>query len=212
MPEITPSERRALTLAALLAVLGAAVRLGSGPGPEAWSWRPVAGERAGSLDSVRAAVGRGLDRARRAGRPLAPGERIDPNRVDAVELRRLPGVGPVTARRLVRHRRERGAFTHREDLLAVTGIGPRTLERIAPHLALPAGPARPPSPGRLDLNRATAEQLVALPGIGPALARAIVRSRRRDGPFTGVEELTRVPGIGPARLARVRHRVRTGPP
>lgn len=211
MPEFTPSERRALALAAALAALGAAARIGLGPGPEAWSWRPAGPTPEAPLDSVRAAVARGLERERRAARPLAPGERIDPNRVDAAELRRLPGVGPVTARALLRHRREHGPFASREDLLRVPGVGPRTLERIAPHLALP-GRAGPAGPGRpLDLNRATEAELEGLPGIGPGLAAAIVRWRDREGPFRRPEDLLRVPGVGPARLAAVRGRVRAGP-
>lgn len=212
MPEITPSERRALTLATVLAVMGGIARLGLGPGPEAWSWRPVAaaGEGDGRLDSVRSAVERSLEGARRAARPLASGERLDPNRADAVELQRLPGVGPVTARSLVRHRRRHGPFADREALLRVRGIGPRTLSRIASHLSLPS---RPPAPaGRLDLNRATEEELRDLPGIGAGLARAIVRSRRRDGPFRSVDGLARVPGVGPIRVERIRSRVRAGPP
>lgn len=214
MPEITPSERRALTLAAALAVLGAAARLGLGPGAEAWSWRPAAGAAAaGGLDSVRTAVARGLERERRAARPLAEGETVDPNRADEAELRRLPGIGPVTARAVIRHRREHGPFRSREGLLAVPGVGPRTLERLAPRLALPAGGGAGGRDGRrLDLNRATADELRSLPGIGPALADAILRSRRREGPFLRPEDLLRVSGVGPARLEAVRDLVRTGPP
>jgi len=47
---------------------------------------------------------------------------------------------------------------------------------------------------RLDLNTATAEQLDALPGIGPALAERIVDFRGQQGPFGAVEELKRVQG------------------
>lgn len=221
MPELTPSERRALTLATGLAVMGAALRLGLGPGPEAWSWRPVDGAETpakgasgdGRLDSVRAGVARSLRRERRASRPLAPGERLDPNRVDEAELRRLPGVGPVTARAVVRDRRENGPFGHPEALLRVPGIGPATLEKIRPHLGLPVRTGETPSDDpRLDLNRATETELEALPGIGPYVARQIVRSRRREGPFRAVDELIEVPGVGPVRLEGVRDLVRVGPP
>src|SRR3990172_1792753 len=43
--------------------------------------------------------------------------------------------------------------------------------------------------GVLDLNRATVEQLSTLPGIGPELARRIVRYREKHGPYRRVEEL-----------------------
>ena len=53
--------------------------------------------------------------------------RIDLNAADAVELQRLPGIGPVTAERIIAGR----PYARLEDLLAVRGIGPKTLERIA---------------------------------------------------------------------------------
>jgi len=51
--------------------------------------------------------------------------------------------------------------------------------------------------GPVDVNRADAEELTALPGIGPALATRIVAYREEHGPFTSVDDLERVQGIGP---------------
>jgi competence protein ComEA len=61
-------------------------------------------------------------------------------------------------------------------------------------------------PGLVDLNRASAEQLEALPGIGPALGQAIVEWREAHGPFRSVDDLASVPGIGPAKLAALADR------
>jgi len=55
--------------------------------------------------------------------------------------------------------------------------------------------------GPVDVNRATAVELEALPGVGPATAAAIVTERDRNGPFVSFADLERVPGIGPAKLA-----------
>jgi competence protein ComEA len=66
-------------------------------------------------------------------------------------------------------------------------------------------PAAGPSPSApLDLNTATAEQLDALPGIGPVTAQKILDYRQAHGPFHAVAELEGVPGIGPARLAQLK--------
>lgn len=56
----------------------------------------------------------------------------------------------------------------------------------------------------LDLNAATETDLMLLPGIGPAKARAILDRRAQKGPYTSVEELLDVSGIGPKTLARFR--------
>lgn len=63
----------------------------------------------------------------------------------------------------------------------------------------------------LDLNRATAADLEALPGVGPVLAGRIVAHRERHGAFRHPDELLAVRGIGPRLLARLRDRVRAGP-
>jgi competence ComEA-like helix-hairpin-helix protein len=68
-----------------------------------------------------------------------------------------------------------------------------------------------PAPAPLDPNRAGAEALVALPGVGPVLARRIVEERERSGPFRGPDDLLRVRGIGPATLNRLRPYLRFGP-
>lgn len=68
-----------------------------------------------------------------------------------------------------------------------------------------AGLPQPGSQGALvNLNTATAEQLDALPGVGPVLAGRIVAWRSDHGPFTSVDELDAVSGIGAKMLANIR--------
>lgn len=217
----TPQERLALGALALLLAAGGAVRLLRG-GPAAATWDgPGEGRAAGLL----AAVEDSAARAEARSRPLAPGERLDPNTASADELARLPGVGDALAARIVA-RRESGRKRYRTlaDLDSVSGIGPALLGRLAPHLTLAPAPraSRLQSPrrgaaprgdtgGPVDLNRASAAELEALPGVGPSLAARIVAWRAQQGPFRSVDELERVPGIGPATVARVRGAVRVTP-
>lgn len=63
------------------------------------------------------------------------------------------------------------------------------------------------SDAKININRATITELESLPGIGPALAEAIVRHRETNGDFESVEGLLEVPGIGEAKLADIRDKV-----
>ena len=72
--------------------------------------------------------------------------------------------------------------------------------------------AADPAPARVpvDLNRATAEELETLPGIGAAKAAAILEARDAQGGFSSLDELEAVRGIGPALMAKLRPLVVVG--
>ena len=59
----------------------------------------------------------------------------------------------------------------------------------------------------LNLNRATAEELAGLPGIGAELAGRIVACREERGGFESVEEIMEVPGIGEGKCAALEGRI-----
>lgn len=56
----------------------------------------------------------------------------------------------------------------------------------------------------ININTATKDELVSLPGIGPAKAQAIVDYRKAHGPFKTVEELKDVKGIGAKRFEKLK--------
>ncbi|MFJ9842865.1 helix-hairpin-helix domain-containing protein [Kitasatospora sp. NPDC101155] len=63
-----------------------------------------------------------------------------------------------------------------------------------------AGTPRPP----VSLNRATLEQLDALPGVGPTLAQRILAYRTSHGSFRTVDQLRQVSGVGARTFAELR--------
>ncbi len=178
-------------------------------------------------------------------RPMVEGEssenpaRLDINRASVEELSALPGIGPALAQRIVAHRQQHGPFRNVEDLLRVAGIGPKTYEKVRPHVtirepqlagtvpvrfavtdyeprkgekpSIPATmPARSASASKqlpeapLDINLASREELMRLPGIGPVLAERIVADRQANGPFRRIEDLTRIRGIKSRTLEKLR--------
>jgi competence protein ComEA len=76
---------------------------------------------------------------------------------------------------------------------------------VAESLAAESERRRQPLAGeeRIDPNKAAETELDRLPGVGPTLARAIVASRQRDGPFRSLGDLERVPGIGSTTVSRL---------
>lgn len=58
--------------------------------------------------------------------------------------------------------------------------------------------------GKINLNTASAQELEALPGIGPALAQSIVQYRQLHGNYKKIEDILNVPGIGPKTFEKIR--------
>jgi competence protein ComEA len=62
---------------------------------------------------------------------------------------------------------------------------------------------------QVDLNTATIEQLVTLPGVGKKKAVAIIEYRTKNGKFKSVEDLVNVKGVGKKMLAKLKGQVKT---
>lgn len=58
---------------------------------------------------------------------------VDLNQATQADLETLPGVGPVTAEKILAWRSEHGRFTRVEELQEVDGIGPKTYAELSPH-------------------------------------------------------------------------------
>ena len=88
-------------------------------------------------------------------------------------------------------------------LLRAVGYHPAAGSAVAAQPAV----VEPVQTEAVDINTATAAQLVNLPGIGPELAERIVRSREESGPFNDIADLQRVKGIGTKKLQSLSNRI-----
>lgn len=148
----------------------------------------------------------------------------DINLATAIDLQQVSGIGPTLSRNILEHRNAHGPFQTMDELQEVSGIGAERLKRlkeqftvsesIVPDRADSPGsepgegtsarqPLRETRDGRIDLNSASAQELEALPGVGPVLAGAIVEHREHRGLFQSVEQLREVSGIGPRRYEQL---------
>ncbi len=150
------------------------------------------------------------------------GQALDVNTADAAAFASIPGIGPSVARRIVEDREFRGDFRSGGGVGRVRGVGGRVLGKLAPYVSEPALVAEesrevarqpvpltskevPPKAERaIDINRASAQELERLPGVGPAIAKRMVAWRAQFGPFRSLQDLTRVKGIGPKTVERIK--------
>jgi competence protein ComEA len=125
---------------------------------------------------------------------------------------RSPGLYRLTAgARVVDAVAAAGGLAEDADLDALNLARPITdgeqlrVPRIGePPVAAAPGPSGADAPARVDLNTATAEQLDALPRIGPAIAARIVEWREQNGAFASADDLLQVSGIGDATVDGLR--------
>ena len=142
---------------------------------------------------------------------------LDINLASAEELADLPGLGDVTAQRIVESREQEGVFPSLHALTRVKGVGKTAVEKLE-GFATPAGIMDHPGTDlvgtgleergileldvsgraeddRIDLNLATAEELQELKGIGPSIAERIVGYRDAKSGLADISELQEVRGI-----------------
>jgi len=130
------------------------------------------------------------------------------NQASVMDFLQLPGVGEVTARRIVSYRQRVGGFKSVFELRQVKGVSPSLLRRISTYLTLSGDTTLK---RLVDLNQASAKTLSTLPHVSPKKAQAIVTWRKRNGGFHRVEDLRLVGVLSPSQYEELRDWVIAGP-
>ncbi len=119
---VTRRERQALAVIGLLGLAGLGV----------WFWqryRPA-------LHLEHVGMPSPMDGQPDWSRALAAARQVDINRAGVAELERLPGIGPVLARRIVEDRHLQGRFLQVEDLARVPGIGAKRADALTAYVTI----------------------------------------------------------------------------
>lgn len=76
------------------------------------------------------AIGEEVDNSAAGDYNMVGDGKININTADVSDMEKLPGIGPVLARRIVEFREKEGSFKRPEDIMKVSGIGPKIYEGI----------------------------------------------------------------------------------
>jgi competence protein ComEA len=142
-----------------------------------------------------------------------PPRDIDPNSATFTELVQA-GMPVKAARNLIRYRQAGGRIREAGDLRKIYGMEEGAYNRLAPAVRIPEewhekNAAAVPLPRPvIELNAADSAALESLPGIGPVLARRIIRYRNRLGGFARVSQLAEVYGITDSLVTELGPRLR----
>ena len=81
----------------------------------------------------------------------------------------------------------------------------------SPPISPPSSPSLPSlssqGGGKVNINTATAQELDALPGVGPSIAQRIIEYRTTNGPFQSIEDIKNVGGIGDVTFEKLKDKI-----
>jgi competence protein ComEA len=118
-------------------------------------------------------------------------EKFDLNLADTTELKTVYGVGSKRARRIITFREKLGGFIRSGQLREVYGLDSAAVEQLLKRSFIADGFR----PFRLNINKASEQELSAHPYISPVIAKAIVAYRFQHGNFASTEEIRKLQNL-----------------
>jgi competence protein ComEA len=109
------------------------------------------------------------------------------NQADTSVLKKINGIGPVLALRIVKYREHLGGFVKPEQIQEVYGLDSIVVNRLLSASFLDQNP-----PTQLNINTASEKELDIHPYINKAIAKALVTYRFQHGRFNSVEEIRNI--------------------
>lgn len=113
--------------------------------------------------------------------------KLNVNAASEADFTVLPGIGKVTAHRIVKLREDIGGFKAVSEIKRVKGVSDELFQKIEPNLTLFE---KSDLKMLIDINSATEDSLTMLPGVSAREANSIIEYRNRNEGFKKIEELT----------------------
>ena len=110
--------------------------------------------------------------------------------------------------RVLAYRKQGKYFQNKREFKQISGISDSLYVVLEPYINIPVYkkynyPEKPATVSTTDINKATAEDLRTIYGIGEVLSKRIIKYRNAIGGFTGKEQLNKVYGLEPEVVQRV---------
>ncbi len=106
---------------------------------------------------------------------------VDINRSDSTDLVKLPGIGPVLAKRMIAYREKLGGYSNKQQLLEVYGIEQDAWTGFENRISVDTNRIT-----KISINTAQVSDFKRHPYFTPAVAQGIVNYRKQHGPFTTI--------------------------
>lgn len=148
---------------------------------------------------------------------------LDINTADREELMKLEGIGEIIADEIIQYRSKNGRFNNIEEIMNIKGIGEKTFEAIKNNIYVenplyeeatePYTDISTETPTEdipsleeiapIDLNSATAEELMLLPHVDEEIAQRIIEFREKGGGFSNEYELLLIEGLSRSEASEI---------
>ena len=125
--------------------------------------------------------------------------KFDLNDADTATLKRIRGIGPVLAERIVRYRKRLGGFVERAQLLEVYRLDPVVVDALFQTAYIREDFV----PRKISLNSSDEHELAAHPYVGKTVAKMIVAYRFQHGAFESLEGIRRIHHVDDSVFTRI---------
>jgi competence protein ComEA len=122
---------------------------------------------------------------------------IDVNNASLAEWEALPGIGNYLANKVLQQKSKLGCFYTLQQVKTALNLPDSAWQALEPYLTLNANFPK------ININKASLQQLLAHPQIPPATAKAIIIYRQQNGLFLSLTDLTKTAFITPATYQQI---------